>query len=132
MTSKLIHSMIRVLDDVRSIEFYDLAFGLKVSDRFDYEGFSLIYLRNDLSTFELELTYNHDKSEPYDLGNGYGHLAFSVASLADEHARLSANGIVPGEIRDFKYRDSTLAKFFFVSDPDGYKIEIIERNGRYL
>ena len=62
--AKAIHSMIRVLDLERSIAFYDRAFGLKVADHFDFDGFALVYLRNAENDFELELTLNKDRSEP--------------------------------------------------------------------
>ena len=79
--AKAIHSMIRVLDEARSIQFYETAFGLSVADRLDFSDFTLIYLSNAESGFELELTVNKDQSGPYDLGDGYGHLAVSVADL---------------------------------------------------
>ena len=66
--AKAIHSMIRVLDEARSLAFYDTAFGLKVADRLDFDSFTLIYLSNAESTFELELTVNKGRTEPYDSG----------------------------------------------------------------
>ena len=56
--------------------------GLEIADRFDFDGFSLIYLRNAEADFEVELTVNRGTTEPYDLGNGYGHMAFAVDDLA--------------------------------------------------
>ncbi|MDE4909595.1 MULTISPECIES: VOC family protein [unclassified Methylobacterium] len=132
MGTKLVHSMIRVLDDIKSIAFYDQVLGLKVADRLDFDGFSLIYLRNELSPFELEFTVNHDRTERYQLGDGYGHLAVTVDSLEAEHERLSSAGISVGPIREFKHRGAILARFFFITDPDGYKIEVIERGGRFV
>ncbi|RYE63899.1 MAG: lactoylglutathione lyase, partial [Rhizobiaceae bacterium] len=76
--AKMVHSMIRVLDEARSVEFYDKAFGLKVADRRPFAGFTLIYLSNLETGFELELTVNGNRSEPYNLGDGYGHLAVTV------------------------------------------------------
>ena len=72
--AKAIHSMIRVLDEARSVAFYDQAFGLKVADRLDFESFTLVYLSNAETGFELELTINKGRTEPYTLGDGYGHL----------------------------------------------------------
>ena len=132
MGGKLIHAMVRVLDETKSIAFYESTLDLKVAERFDFDGFSLIYLRNELSTFELELTVNHGRTEPYQLGDGYGHLAVTVDSAESEHARLSEAGIAAGPIRDFKHGNTTLARFFFITDPDGYKIEVIERGGRFV
>ena len=89
-----IHSMIRVLDEARSVDFYARAFGLAIADRFAFDGFTLIYLRNAEADFEVELTVNHGRTEPYALGDGYGHIAFAVDDLEAEHARLSALGVV--------------------------------------
>jgi lactoylglutathione lyase len=66
--AKLIHSMIRVLDEARSLAFYDTAFGLKVADRLDFDSFTLIYLSNVEQTFELELTVNKGRTEAYTPG----------------------------------------------------------------
>lgn len=86
--AKAIHSMIRVLDEDRSIAFYREALGLDVAQRVDFHCFSLIYLSNADSGFELELAVNAETGEPYDLGNGYGHLAFSVEHIDAENARF--------------------------------------------
>ncbi len=130
--AKAIHSMIRVLDEARSVAFYDTAFGLKVADRLDFPGFTLVYLSNEETGFELELTVNKDRTEPYDLGDGYGHLAVSVADLAAEHARLKAAGLAPRDIVAFAPAGEVIAEFFFIADPDGYQIEVLRRGGRYL
>ncbi|SHG66988.1 VOC family protein [Marivita hallyeonensis] len=129
--AKQIHSMIRVLDEDRSVQFYDTAFGLKVADRLDFPDFTLIYLSNPETEFELELTVNKGQSEPYDLGNGYGHLAVSVADLDAEHARFEAAGLSPRKLVEFAPAGDVIARFFFVADPDGYQIEVLERGGRF-
>ena len=129
--AKAIHSMIRVLEEARSVAFYDLAFGLKVADRLDFDSFTLIYLSTGESGFERELTVNKGRSEPYDLGNGYGHFAVSVDDVAAEHARLTEAGLAPRNVVDFRNGDVTVAKFFFIADPDGYQIEVIQRGGRF-
>ena len=129
--AKAIHSMIRVLDAERSVRFYDEAFGLKVADRFDFDAFALIYLRNAENDFELELTLNKGREEPYDLGDGYGHLAFAVDDVDAEHARLEAAGMRPRKLVDFAPGGEKLARFFFIQDPDGYEIEVLQRHGRY-
>ena len=130
--AKAIHSMIRVLDRERSLTFYKAAFGLDVADIFDFENFTLIYLSNAESEFEVELTVNKGQETSYDLGNGYGHIAFSVEDIETEHARLSSLGFAPGDIKSLEHEGKTLATFFFLQDPDGYKIEILQRAGRYL
>jgi lactoylglutathione lyase len=130
--ARMIHSMIRVLDEARSLAFYGGAFGLEVADRYEFDDFTLIYLTDRESGFELELTVNKDQSEPYDLGRGYGHLAVSVADLGLARQTMLEKGMQPGEIRTLGHPSGFSARFFFVSDPDGYRIEVLERSGRFL
>ena len=129
--AKMIHSMIRVLEEERSVTFYTQAFGLEIADRLDFETFTLIYLSNAESEFELELTVNKGREDAYDLGNGYGHLAVSVSDLDSEHQRLTDLGMNPGKIVEFNRDGALLARFFFITDPDGYKIEVLQRHGRF-
>ncbi|MBB2971860.1 VOC family protein [Mesorhizobium sp. RMAD-H1] len=129
--AKAIHSMVRVLDEARSVDFYKDAFGLKVADRLDFDTFTLVYMSNEESDFEVELTINKGRTEPYALGDGYGHLAVSVDDLDAEHARLSALGRAPNKIVEFNRDGALLARFFFITDPDGYKIEVLQRHGRF-
>lgn len=129
--AKAIHSMIRVLDEARSVAFYRAAFGLTVADRLDFDAFTLVYLSNPESGFELELTVNKGRTDPYDLGEGYGHFAVSVADVDAEHARLTAAGLSPRGVHDFMQGDRKVARFFFIADPDGYRIEVLQRGGRF-
>lgn len=129
--AKFVHNMIRVFDEARSIDFYDRAFGLKVAERLDFEGFTLVYLSNAENTFELELTVNKDRTQPYDMGDGYGHSAFVVDDVDSEHARFEEAGFSPRKLVDFQHEGRKLARFFFVQDPDGYQIEVIQKQGRY-
>ena len=127
-----IHSMIRVLDEERALAFYRTAFALEPYDRLAFDSFTLIYLRAPGSTFELELTVNHDRHAPYVLGDGYGHLAVSVDDLSAEHARMEQAGLAPGPVRSLQHDGAPLASFFFIKDPDGYSIEVLQRGGRFL
>jgi len=129
--AKAIHTMIRVLDLDRSIDFYQKAFGLDVADHFDFDGFALVYLRNDENDFEIELTLNKGETEPYTHGSGYGHVAVCVDDAKSEHARFEQLGLEPNDVKEFNRDGTLMARFFFVQDPDGYKIEILERHGRY-
>ena len=129
--AKPVHSMIRVLDEARSLDFYGRAFDLQIADRLGFEDFALVYLRHASSPFELELTVNFGRKEPYNPGDGYGHLAVVVENLDDEHARFEREKLSPGPLRDLKHDGATLARFFFVTDPDGYKIEVIQKGGRF-
>ena len=124
--------MIRVADEARSVAFYRTAFGLEIAERAAFESFTLIYMRNAASPFEIELTVNKDRTAPYDLGNGYGHVAFVVDDLEAEHARLTAAGLGPRDIKDMAMGGRPFARFFFIEDPDGYKIEVLARAGRFV
>tara|TARA_R110002049_G_scaffold309025_1_gene516002 strand:- start:2531 stop:2905 length:375 start_codon:yes stop_codon:yes gene_type:complete len=123
--------MIRVLDEGRSIDFYQKAFGLEIADRLDFSDFTLVYLSNAETSFEVELTINKDRTDPYDLGDGYGHLAVSVSDLDAEHARFEAEGLAPRKLVEFAPDGKLVGRFFFVADPDGYQIEVLERSGRF-
>lgn len=128
---KFIHTMIRVLDLERSQRFYAEVLGLKPAHTLDFPDFSLVYLRNEAADFELELTLNKGRSEPYTHGTGYGHVAVVVDDVVAEHARISALGHAPTPVKEFKDGEQLLARFCFIQDPDGYKIEILERHGHY-
>ncbi len=129
--AKLVHSMIRVLEEARSVDFYDKAFGLKVASRVPFDGFTLIYLSNPETGFELELTVNAGRTEAYDLGNGYGHLAVTVEDIEAEYKRFTDLGLTVGKLVEMPHDGKPFAKFFFVTDPDGYKTEVIQRGGRF-
>lgn len=129
MTAKTIHSMIRVKDEKKSLDFYRRAFGLEPTNRYPKDGFTLVYLSNPQSPFELELTVNEDRSKPYDMGDGYGHLAVLVDDLEAEHARMKKEGLEPGDLKTIDLNGQN--HFFFIKDPDGYTIEVIGPGGRF-
>ena len=129
---KLAHSMVRARDEAASLKFYDSVFGLKIVDRLDFEAFTLIYLAAEPGGFELELTINKGRDAPYDLGDGYGHLALIVDDLEAQHDKAKAAGYAPRDIVDFKPGGERVARFFFIADPDGYQVEVIERGGSFV
>jgi lactoylglutathione lyase len=129
--AKPVHSMIRVFDEKKSLDYYKRAFGLEIADHLKFPDFALIYLRHPSSPFEVELTVNFDRKEPYVLGDGYGHLAVVVTDVDAEHQRFEAEKLSPGPLRDFKHDGQTLARFFFATDPDGYRIEVIQKGGLF-
>jgi lactoylglutathione lyase len=129
--AKAVHSMVRVLEEERSVSFYRQAFGLKVADRLDFDNFTLIYLSNAESGFELELTVNKGRTDPYNLGDGYGHFAVTVEDIKAEHARMTAQRLNPRKLVDFQNNGVPVATFFFIADPDGYQIEVLQRGGRF-
>lgn len=128
---KLIHSMIRVLDLERSAEFYRSGFGLEETHRMEFPTFTLLYLREPESGFEIELTWNKGQAEPYTQGSAYGHMAFCVDDLEAQQARLKGLGYTVGDLKSLTAASGS-ARFFFVTDPDGYKIEVLERGGHYV
>lgn len=129
--AKVIHTMIRVMDEAKSVEFYNVALGMTIADRYPFDGFTLVYLRNPDNDFEIELTINEGREEPYTHGTGYGHVAIAVDDLDGEYARMTQAGIEPMPIKEFFREGALMARFFFITDPDGYKIEVLQRHGRY-
>jgi lactoylglutathione lyase len=130
--AKMIHSMIRVLDLERSKKFYAEVLDLHPAHELDFPDFALVYLKNPENDFELELTLNKGRTEAYTHGTGYGHVAAIVADVTAKHAALVAAGHEPTPVKEFKRGDELLARFCFIQDPDGYKIELLERLGHYL
>ena len=126
---QMLHTMLRVGDLQRSIDFYTNVIGmelLRTTERPE-QGYSLAFVAfgggNKNGEAELELTYNHGVSD-YDLGSAYGHIALGVDSVADTCDRIrSAGGNVTREPGPVKGGKTVIA---FVEDPDGYKIELIE------
>jgi len=129
--AKVIHSMIRVLDLEKSLRFYRDVLGLEEAHRLDFPDFALVYLRNRENDFEIELTLNKGRTEAYTHGNGYGHIGVVVDDATSVHKTLSAAGYEPAQVKEFKDGENLLARFFFIQDPDGYKIEVLERHGHY-
>ncbi|KIL98892.1 Lactoylglutathione lyase [Paramagnetospirillum magnetotacticum MS-1] len=124
---RFLHTMIRVGNLDRSIDFYTRLLGMKLLRRTDYpEGrFTLAFVGygEEASSTVVELTFNWD-TESYDLGGGFGHLALGVPDIYKACADLAAAGAkitrAPGPM---KHGSTIIA---FVEDPDGYKIELIQ------
>lgn len=129
--SKLVHTMIRVRDLDVAIHFYRAAFEMRESHRLDFPEFTLVYLRGPQGEAEIELTLNKGQEEPYSHGTGYGHVAFAVDDLEAAHRRMTDEGFAPGDIKALRRGDETLARFFFITDPDGYRIEVLAAEGHY-
>ena len=129
--AKPIHMMVRVVDEARSVDFYGKAFGLKVADRVNFPDFTLIYMKPQTGDFEVELTVNKGRAEPYKPGDGYGHLAFVTDDLEAERARMTAQGLAPKDIKQMTHDGKPFGKFFFIEDPDGHKIEVLQKGGRF-
>jgi lactoylglutathione lyase len=128
---KPIHMMLRVKDEARSVDFYRKAFGLEIAERVDFPDFTLIYMRPQQGDFEIELTVNKGRTEPYNLGDGYGHVAFVTDNLEAERARMTDAGLAPKDIKEMMHDGKPFGRFFFIEDPDGYKIEVLQKGGRF-
>lgn len=125
----MLHTMIRVGNLEKSIAFYTESLGMKLLKQNEYPAgkFTLAFLGygSEEDTCVLELTYNWDTSE-YNLGDGYGHIAIGVDDIYDFCENLKTKGgKVVREPGPMKHGTTVIA---FVEDPDGYKIELIERN----
>lgn len=120
---KMAHTCVRVKDLDASLDFYKKAFNFEESRRRDFpeNKFTLVYLTLPGDAYELELTYNYD-SEAYDLGNGYGHIAISTDDLERLHAKHKAEGF---NVTELKHLPNVPPSYYFIIDPDGYKIEVI-------
>jgi len=127
---RLLHTMIRIKDLDKSLDFYTRLLGMKVLRKKDYPGgeFTLAFVGygDEADSTVVELTHNWGQEEPYDLGNGFGHLAIGVPDIYATCTRLEREGVKiarpPGPM---KHGSTVIA---FVEDPDGYKIELIERS----
>ncbi len=126
MEYPMIHICYRVMDLAASEKFYREAFGFEVARKKDYpEGrFTLSYLTAAELPFELELTYNYDRQEPYQIGDGYSHLAVATTDLESSHKRHTEMGL---DITPLKGLVAGQPKFYFVTDPDGFRVEVVRR-----
>ena len=122
---KPVHSCIRVMDLEESIEFYKKALGFKVASKKDFpeDEFTLVFLESDRTDFQIELTYNYDRKESYTIGNGYSHLAVTVEDIEASHEYHKNLDYEVGDIKKISEEGSGL---YFITDPDGYDIEVIE------
>ena len=124
MSVEMLHTCIRVKDLDKSLNFYKEALGFVETRRkkFPENKFALVYLSNKIGGYELELTYNYDTEKPYDLGNGFSHTAVGVENLEEMREKHISLGY---EVTDLKGLPGEKPKYYFVTDPDGYKIEVI-------
>ncbi len=126
---RMLHTMIRVLDLDKSIDFYTRLLGMNLMRRTDYESgrFTLAFVGygEAKANTVIELTHNWDQAEPYTIGSGFGHLAIGVPDIYGTCEKLAAEGVkIPRPPGPMKHGGSVIA---FIEDPDGYKIELIEK-----
>ncbi len=127
-TARYLHTMLRVKNLDKSVDFYTRLMGMTELRRREVpEGkYTLVFIGygDEASHTVLELTYNWGKDDGYDLGTGFGHLAVGVADVAATCAALRAAGVkITREPGPVKFGTTIIA---FIEDPDGYKIELIQ------
>ena len=124
MAVKMLHTCIRVMNLEKSLEFYKNGLGLIETRRNDFPEykFTLVYLSNEEGGYEIELTYNYDPEKSYELGNGFSHVAIGaddIVALREKHIEMGY------EVTDLKGLPGEPPRYYFVTDPDGYKVEVI-------
>ena len=126
---RFLHTMIRVKDLDKSIDFYTRLLGMKLTRKDDYPSgeFTLAFVGygDESDSTVIELTHNWGQEEPYDLGDAFGHLAIGVPDIYGTCKQMETEGVkIPRPPGPMKHGGSVIA---FIEDPDGYKIELIER-----
>lgn len=126
---RLLHTMLRVFDLEKSIHFYTELLGMRLLRRKDYEGgrFTLAFVGygDESNAAVLELTHNWDQAEPYAIGSGFGHIALGAPDIYAACEKLRAAGVkIAREPGPMKHGTTVIA---FIEDPDGYKVELIQR-----
>ena len=121
---RFVHTNVRVRDIDASMRFYE-ALGFEHRGRLQFDGAYNVYLGLPGDGDTLELTVNEGRTEPYDLGGGYGHIALTVEDLDGLLARLAEQGIEP-EKPPYGPGGRDEFRICFVADPDGYRVELID------
>lgn len=129
ISGRLLHTMLRVRDLDKSLHFYTELLGMKLLRKNDYPGgrFTLAFVGygDEKDTAVIELTHNWDQAEPYSIGSGYGHIALGMPDIYAACEQLQKAGVkVPRPPGPMKHGATHIA---FIEDPDGYKIELIQR-----
>ncbi|MGL5068137.1 MAG: lactoylglutathione lyase [Sarcina sp.] len=124
MAIKMLHTCLRVMNLQKSLEFYRDALGLVETRRKEFPEykFDLVYLSDVVGGYEVELTYNYDPKKPYVIGDGFSHIAIGVddlEALREKHIEMGY------EVTPLKGLPGEPPKYYFVTDPDGYKVEVL-------
>jgi lactoylglutathione lyase len=127
--ARMLHTMLRVRDLDKSLDFYTRLLGMKLLRKKDYPTgeFTLAFVGygDEESSTVVELTHNWPRKEPYAIGEGFGHLAIGVPDIYGTCERLAKEGVkIPRPPGPMKHGGAVIA---FIEDPDGYKIELVER-----
>lgn len=126
MSVKMLHTCIRVMDLEKSLKFYKEGLGLIETRRKDFpkNKFTLVYLSNEIGGYEVELTYNYDTEKPYEIGNGFSHIAIGIEELEKMREKHIALGY---DVTNLKGLPGEKPGYYFVTDPDGYQVEVIRK-----
>lgn len=123
---KLLHTMIRVSDIKKSLDFYQNILGLELSRTKELKDATLYFLTDEEKSFEIELTYNHQAPQGgYEIGSGFGHFALSTDNMDEFSKKLKENNYE--YFREPFILSGHSLKIAFIKDPDGYQVEIIEK-----
>jgi len=125
MSVKMLHTCIRVKNLEKSLKFYKEGLNLIETRKKDFPDnkFTLVYLSNEIGGYEIELTYNYDTEKPYEIGNGFSHIALGVDELEEMRERHIALGY---DVTNLKGLPGEKPGYYFVTDPDGYQVEVIK------
>jgi lactoylglutathione lyase len=126
MPTRQVHTSVRVRDAEASVSFYE-ALGFERRGRLNFDSAYNVYLGLPGDGDTLELTVILDRDEPYDLGDGYNHIALTVDDLDEVLDRLAEIGVEPEKPPYHPGGRDDLPLVAFVADPDGYRIELIDR-----
>ena len=122
MMFRMVHANRNVLELKRSLAFYTEALDFHEVRRKEGDGFTLCFLADDTNAFQLELTYLHNRKEPYNLGENEIHLAVETENIDAAHAKHEKMGCICYENKGMG--------IYFISDPDGYWVEIVPKRDR--
>ena len=127
---RMLHTMLRVKDLDKSLDFYTRLLGMTLLRKNDFPGgkFTLAFVGygDEANNTVIELTHNWDQDEPYDLGDAYGHIAIGAADVYAVCEQLEKAGAeIPRPAGPMKHGTTVIA---FVKDPDGYMVELVQRS----
>ena len=121
---ELAHTMLRVSDPKKVIDFYREAFGFEVRRKSEKDTFTLYFLRIPGQDVDLELTYNHGEDDRYEKGEGFGHIA--IRTDDDQSLQEAYDKAVEAGGEDYRPPEECPGHYAFVKDPEGYEVEILQ------
>lgn len=123
---KFAHTMLRVGEPEKVVEFYRDAFGFELREKKEMDTFTLYFLQIPGQTAEIELTYNHGEDEPYEKGESFGHIA--IHTDEDQDLRQAYDEAVKAGGTEYRPPEECPGNYAFVKDPEGHEVEILGRS----